>query len=89
MVCRTRIKYTAQQKADIRDRWQRGESLCSIGRSVESARHSCPSLVAREGQGLVDSTYSLFQSATRVLVIRNGRYLPATGRLVNNYLMIS
>ena len=32
MVYRTRIKYTAAQKADIRDRWQRGESLTSIGR---------------------------------------------------------
>jgi len=27
MVYRTRIKYTAAQKADIWDRWQRGESL--------------------------------------------------------------
>ena len=32
MVYRTRIKYTAKQKADIWDRWQRGESLRSIGR---------------------------------------------------------
>jgi hypothetical protein len=32
MVYRTRIKYTAAQKVDIRDRWQRGESLTSIGR---------------------------------------------------------
>jgi hypothetical protein len=32
MVYRTRIKYTAAQKADIWDRWQRGESLNSIGR---------------------------------------------------------
>jgi hypothetical protein len=27
MVYRTRIKYTAAQKADIWDRWQRGDSL--------------------------------------------------------------
>jgi len=31
MVYRTRIKYTAKQKADIWERWQRGESLTSIG----------------------------------------------------------
>ena len=29
---RTRIKYTASQKADIWDRWQHVESLNSIGR---------------------------------------------------------
>lgn len=29
---RTRIKYTAEQKAEMWDRWQRGESLKSIGR---------------------------------------------------------
>jgi len=38
MVYRTRIKYTAAQKADIWDRWQRGESLTSIGRLFD--RHS-------------------------------------------------
>ena len=32
MVYRTRIKYTAKQKAEIWDRWQRGESMRSIGR---------------------------------------------------------
>ena len=32
MVYRTRIKYTAKQKAEIWDRWHRGESLRSIGR---------------------------------------------------------
>ena len=32
MAYRTRIKYTAAQKADIWDRWQRGESMTSIGR---------------------------------------------------------
>ena len=35
---RTRIKYTSAQKADIWDRWQRGESLTSIGRLFD--RHS-------------------------------------------------
>ncbi len=32
MAYRTRIKYTASQKAEIWDRWQRGESMTSIGR---------------------------------------------------------
>ncbi len=33
MVYRTRIKYTAEQKTEIWDRWQRGESMSSIGRA--------------------------------------------------------
>ena len=32
MAYRTRIKYTAEQKNEIWDRWQRGESQSSIGR---------------------------------------------------------
>ena len=32
MTYRTRIKYSPQQKAEMWDRWQRGESLSSIGR---------------------------------------------------------
>jgi len=32
MAYRTRIKYTAEQKAQMWDRWQRGESLNAIGR---------------------------------------------------------
>ncbi len=40
MVYRTRIKYSAEQKTDIWDRWQRGESLNSIGRSYERASGS-------------------------------------------------
>ena len=32
MAYRTRIKYTAKQKTEIWDRWQRGESMRSIGR---------------------------------------------------------
>jgi len=32
MAYRTRIKYTSAQKAEIWDRWQRGESMTSIGR---------------------------------------------------------
>jgi len=35
MAYRTRIKYTAQQKAEMWDRWQRGESLNAIGRAFD------------------------------------------------------
>ena len=32
MALRRRILYSADHKAEIWDRWQRGESMCSIGR---------------------------------------------------------
>ncbi len=35
MVYRTRINYTAEQRAEIWDRWQRGESLNAIGRAFD------------------------------------------------------
>ena len=35
MVYRTRIRYTDKQKSEIWDRWQRGESLHSIGRAFD------------------------------------------------------
>lgn len=35
MTYRTRIKYTAAQKAEMWDRWQRGESLREIGRAFD------------------------------------------------------
>jgi IS30 family transposase len=35
MTLRPRIKYTAEQKAEMWDRWQRGESLTSIGRGFD------------------------------------------------------
>ena len=38
MKCRRRIRYTAEQRAEIWDRWQRGESMNSIGRAFD--RHS-------------------------------------------------
>ena len=33
MTYRTRINYSPKQKSEMWDRWQRGESLSSIGRS--------------------------------------------------------
>ncbi len=35
MALRPRIKYSAEQKAEMWDRWQRGESLTSIGREFD------------------------------------------------------
>lgn len=35
MAYRTRIRYSAEQKAEMWDRWQRGESLKSIGRAFD------------------------------------------------------
>ncbi len=35
MAYRTRVNYTAAQKAEMWDRWQRGESLNSIGRAFD------------------------------------------------------
>lgn len=40
MVYRTRINYTAKQKAEIWDRWQRGESMNAIGRVFDRASSS-------------------------------------------------
>ena len=49
MVYRTRIKYTAAQKADIRDGWQRGESLNSTGRLFDRPSSSVFNMLAPTG----------------------------------------
>lgn len=49
MVYRTRIKYTAAQKAEIWDRWQRGESLNSIGRLFDRPSSSIFNMLAPTG----------------------------------------
>jgi IS30 family transposase len=49
MVYRTRIKYTAEQKAEVWDRWQRGESLKSIGRVFDRPSGSIFGLLAPSG----------------------------------------
>ena len=40
MAYRTRIKYTPAQKAEMWDRWQRGESLNAIGRIFDGPSSS-------------------------------------------------
>jgi IS30 family transposase len=49
MTYRTRIKYTAEQKAEMWDRWQRGESLNSIGRAFDRYSSSIFGLLAPSG----------------------------------------
>ena len=49
MTYRTRIKYTAEQKADIWDRWQRGESLKAIGRVFDRPSSSIFNHLAPSG----------------------------------------
>ena len=49
MVYRTRIKYTAAQKADIWARWQRGESMNAIGRVFDRPSTSIFGMLAPSG----------------------------------------
>ena len=49
MKYRRRIFFTDKQKSEIWDRWQRGESMSSIGRGFERASSSIYPLLARTG----------------------------------------
>ena len=49
MVYRTRIKYTPEQKADIWNRWRKGESLTSIGRLFDRPSSSVFNMLAPTG----------------------------------------
>jgi IS30 family transposase len=49
MVYRTRIKYTAAQKAEIWERWQRGEALTAIGRLFDRPSSSIFNMLAPTG----------------------------------------
>jgi hypothetical protein len=46
---RGRIYFTEKQKAEIWDRWQRGESMSSIGRRFDRNSSSIYPLLARTG----------------------------------------
>ena len=46
---RRRIYYSASQRAEIWDRWQRGESMSSIGRGFERESSSIFSVLAPSG----------------------------------------
>ena len=49
MVYPTRIKYTAAQKAEMWDRWQKGESLNSIARLFDRNHSSIQGMLAATG----------------------------------------
>lgn len=49
MAYRTRIFFTEKQKAEIWDRWQRGESMSSIGRVFDRGSSSIYPLLERTG----------------------------------------
>lgn len=49
MAYRTRIFFTEKQKSEIWDRWQRGESMSSIGRRFDRASSSIYPLLERTG----------------------------------------
>ena len=49
MAYRTRIKYTPAQKAEIWDRWEKGESLNSIGRLFDRPSSSIFNMLAPTG----------------------------------------
>ncbi len=46
---RRRIYFTAEQKSEIWDRWQRGESMSSIGRGFDRESSSIYPLLSRTG----------------------------------------
>ncbi len=49
MVYRTRIYYSAAQRAEIWDRWQRGKSMSSIGRAFDRQSSSVFSVISPTG----------------------------------------
>ena len=49
MKYRTRIYYTAEQRAEMWDRWQRGESINSIGRAFDRGHSSISGKFVRAG----------------------------------------
>lgn len=49
MTYRTRIKYTTEQKTEMWDRWQRGESLNAIGRAFDRPSSSIFSILSPTG----------------------------------------
>jgi len=46
---RTRLYFNAEQRADIWERWQRGESMSSIGRLFERESSSIYSILQPSG----------------------------------------
>ena len=55
MKYRTRIYYSAKQRAEIWDKWERGESMSSIGRGFDRGSSSVFSVISPTGGIGVDS----------------------------------
>ncbi|MFT4715792.1 MAG: hypothetical protein ACI932_000971, partial [Paracoccaceae bacterium] len=51
MKYRRRIYYSAEQRAEIWDRWQRGESMRSIGHGFDRQSSSVFSVISPTGGG--------------------------------------
>ena len=49
MKCRTRVYYSAEQRAEMWNRWQRGESINSIGRAFDRGHSSISGQFIRAG----------------------------------------
>ncbi len=62
MALRPRIYYNAEQKAEMWDRWQRGESLTSIGRGFDRPSSSIFSQLSPSGG--IKATGSLYRGST-------------------------
>jgi hypothetical protein len=78
MAYRTRINYTAEQKAEMWDRWQRGQSLHSIARLFDRYHTSVRGIIAATG-GV--RPYERRRSY-RVLTLAEGNTSPAVLRPV-------
>ena len=49
MKYRTRVYYSAEQRAEMWNRWQRGESINSIGRAFDRGHSSISGQLVRAG----------------------------------------
>jgi len=78
MSYRTRIKYTAAQKAEMWDRWQRGESLNAIGRLFDRPSSSIFGQLAPTG-GIRPAPRRRSRRA-RILVAEDGCSPPTISR---------
>ena len=65
MVQRSRIYFTSEQKSEIWDRWQRGESMSSIGRSFDRGSSSIYPLLSHTG-GIRPPVRNLFITLSQI-----------------------
>ena len=71
MAYRSRIKYTTEQKSEMWDRWQRGESLNAIGRIFDRPSSSIFGQLAPTG-GICPPITAAIKISTNTF--RTGRY---------------